>query len=119
MRVVRIHSTRHARTKHTLLTACSKDRAIHSTELDLLLAEHVTVGGMDNTFERYAAALQKREALTAKLHAREQRASVVDQLVTFLSLHIPNPDGNPQVKAIREASSIALLGVAAVVKQES
>ena len=39
----------------------------------------------------------------------------MDQLVTFLSLHIPNPDGNPQIKALREASSVALLGVAAVV----
>ena len=87
------------------------------TELDLLLAQYVTVGGMDNSFEQYAAALQKKEALTAKLHAAEQRATVTDQLVTFLSLHLSNPDGNPQIRILREASSRALLGVAAMVKE--
>lgn len=85
------------------------------TELDLLLAEHTSLGGKENSFGEYVGALKKREQLSLSLSAAEQRVTALDQLVTFLSLHTPNPDQNQQVKALRVTSSKALLGVAAVV----
>lgn len=85
------------------------------TALDLLLAKHTSAGALDNSFAEYVAALTKREELNTKLSAAEGRVTTLDQLVTFFSLHTPNAAHNQQLKALREASSMALLGVAAVV----
>jgi hypothetical protein len=60
-------------------------------------------------------ALRKKEQLPAKLYSAEQRVTDLDQLVTYLSLHLTNAAHNPQLKTLREESSKALLHVAAVV----
>lgn len=85
------------------------------TQLDLLLAENTSVQGGESSFMNYVVALKKREQLNLSLTAAEQRVTVLDQLVTFFSLNLPNPSQNQQLKTIREASSKALLEVAAVV----
>lgn len=88
------------------------------TELDLLLAKHTSAGALDNSFAEYVTALRKREELDKQLSAAEGRVTALDQLVTFFSLHTPNAAHNQQVQLFREASSKALLGVAAVVNNE-
>ena len=75
----------------------------------------MSVGGLGNSFEEYVAALKKREELNASLSAAEQKVTMLDQLVTYLSVHISNPSQNQQLKILREAASKALLGVASVV----
>lgn len=89
------------------------------TGLDLLLAKHVSVGGLGSSYDEYVAALKKREELSVSLTAAEQRVTMLDQLVTYFSLHLPNPSQNQQLKIIREAASKALLGVAAVVNNSA
>lgn len=59
------------------------------------------------------------DELDGALTIAEQRVTVLDQLVTFLSLHIPNPADDQGVKTVREASSKALLEVATVVTRNS
>ena len=88
------------------------------TELDMLLAKHTSTGGaggLGNSFDEYVAALRKREQLNEKITTCQQRASVLDQLVTCLSLHTPNAAQNPHLKVLREAASKAHLEVDAVV----
>lgn len=87
------------------------------TELDLLLAQHVTVGWLGTSFDQYVAALKRREALSVSLTAAEQKVTLFDQLVTYFSLHLPNPSHNQQLRHIREAASKAMLEVADVVRQ--
>lgn len=89
------------------------------TELDMLLAKHMSTsgaGGLGNSFDEYVAALRKREQLSEKIATCQQRASVLDQLVTCLSLHTPKAAQNPHLKVMREAASKAHLEVDAVVK---
>jgi len=85
------------------------------TQLDLLLAEHSSVGGTDNSFQEYVAALKKKEQLEQKLKVAEQRVTAIDQIVTFFSLNSPDPAHNQNLKLLREASSKSLLEVADVV----
>ena len=70
---------------------------------------------MERTFEEYAAALRKRQELKLTLSSAEQQVTLLDQLVTYLSLHLPNATHNPQLHIIREESSKALLRVAKLV----
>lgn len=60
------------------------------TELDLLLAKHTSTGGIGNSFDEYVASLKKREQLQASLHTAEQWVTMLDQLVTYFSLYVPN-----------------------------
>ena len=56
------------------------------TELDLLLAEHTCSGvgtGVGNSYEDYVTALRKRERLKDSLAVEENRATTLEQLVTF------------------------------------
>ena len=82
------------------------------TELDLLLASHISVGGLGNTFDEYVLALRKREKLNDSLTAAEQKVTLLDQLVTYFSLRLPNASQNQQLKHLREAASKDLLEVA-------
>lgn len=51
--------------------------------LDLQLAEHTTPGGMGSTYDQYICALKKRDELKSSLATLEQRALLLEQLVTF------------------------------------
>lgn len=86
------------------------------TVLDLLLAEHTSPGGVGNTtFDQYVAALKKREELASACVMEEQRATLLEQLVTYFSLRIPNAPQSQQLKTLREEASKTRLGVNALV----
>jgi hypothetical protein len=87
------------------------------TKLDLLLAQHTTVGHQGDTYGEYVLALQKREHLRSSLGAVEERITALDQLVTYLSLVTPNASVNGQIKIVRDASSKQLLEIAALVSE--
>ena len=82
------------------------------TELDLLLAQHASVGGLGTSFDEYIVALKRREEQSAALTEAEQRVTALDQLVTFFSLHLHNPAHNQQLRLLRESASKAMLTVA-------
>ena len=85
------------------------------TGLDLLLAEHMQEGGIGNSYDRFVAALRKREQLQSSLATEEQRATTMEQLATFFSLHIPNDAHRQQLALLRQAASQVRLGVCALV----
>lgn len=82
------------------------------TELDLQLAHHSTEeGGDGNTYQQYIAALRKRFS-----HVTEDtRATTLEQLATFFSLHIPNEAHRRQLVILRKEASLAWLRVNALV----
>lgn len=75
------------------------------TRLDLLLAEHTLEGGTGNTYERFVAALRKREKLKSSQQTEEQRATTMEQLATFFSLHIPNEAHRRQLVLLRQEAA--------------
>lgn len=87
------------------------------TELDLLLAEHMSGGGVGvgNTYGDYVIALRKREELKNSLAVEENRATTMEQMVTFFSLTIQTPSGNQQLSTLRQEASKVRLSVNALV----
>ena len=88
------------------------------TELDLLLAEHTSAGlgnGVGNTYEDYVTALRKREGLKDSMAKEENRATTLEQLVTFFSLTLQTPSVNQQISVIRQEASKVRLAVDALV----
>lgn len=83
--------------------------------MDLLLAEHTSVGGDGNTYLRYVEALKRREELKCSLATAEQRATLLEQLVSLFSLHVPNVAHQQQLIILRGEASKARLGVTALV----
>ena len=73
------------------------------TELDLLLAEHISGGGEGDTYQQYAAALRKREQLKFTRASEEQHATMLEQLVTLFS---PDPSQSKSLATIREESGL-------------
>ncbi len=70
---------------------------------------------MGNTFEKFVTALRKRDQLKGSLATEEQRATVMEQLATFFSLHIPNEGHRQQLLILRQEASKVRLGVCALV----
>ena len=85
------------------------------TGLDLLLAEHTLEGGVSNTYEKFVSGLRKRDQLTVSLVTEEQRATTMEQLATFFSLHIPNETHRRQLELLRQEASKVRLGACALV----
>ena len=83
--------------------------------MDLLLAEHTQEGGVGNTYERFVAALRRREQLKSSLPIEEQQATTMEQLATFFSLHIPNEAHRQQLVLLRQEAAKVRLGVCALV----
>lgn len=71
------------------------------TELDLLLAEHESVGCVGNTYSEYVEALKRREQLKASCTIEEQRATMLEQLVTYFSIKLPDPASNQPLCILR------------------
>ena len=92
-----------------------------STKLDLLLAQHTSGGetGTGETYDRYVAALKKREQLSTSLAHEEQRATLLEQLTTYLSINIPNAAHRNQLVILRQEASKARLGVNGLVNHNS
>ena len=77
------------------------------TELDVRMAEenHSEGGVGTNTFVQYSATLQQRSCLKAQLESQLAHVTVLEQLVTYLMLNLPNPESSePLLSARREAS---------------
>ena len=85
------------------------------TELDLLLAQHTAQGGEGNTYEQYVSALRKRDQLKSTVATEEQRATIMEQLITFFSLNIPNEAHRQQLALLRQEASKVRLGICALV----
>jgi hypothetical protein len=87
------------------------------TELDLLLAKHTSGAGIGTgtTYDNYVTALRKREGLKDSLAKEENRATSLEQLVTFFSLTLQAPSSNQQLTIIRQEASKARLAVGALV----
>lgn len=86
------------------------------TGLDLLLAEYIQEeGGAGNTYDRFVAALRKREQLKSSRATEEQRATTMEQLATFFSLHIPNEAHRQQLVLLRQEAAKVRLVVCALV----
>lgn len=88
-------------------------------KLDLLLAEHSSPEGRENSFQDYVIALKKKDQFEQDLAIAEQRVAAIDQLVTFLTLHSTDPAQDQGLNILREASSKSLLGVADVVTKST
>ena len=81
-------------------------------KLDLQLAHHTTEGGKDgNTYQQYIAALKEMEKLKSLHGTEDVRATTLEQLATFFSLHIPNEAHRQQLEILRKEASIARLRV--------
>lgn len=86
------------------------------TKLDLLLAEHTPGGETGTSYDQYVTALRKREQLSASLVTQEQRATLLEQLVTYFSLNLTNAAQNQQLLDLRQEASKARLRVTELVK---
>ena len=80
-----------------------------------MLAKHSSVEGTQDSFQEYEAALKQKQEFDQQLGIAEQRVTALDQLVTFVSLHFPNPSHDQGLKILRDTASFALLKVADVV----
>ena len=75
------------------------------TGLDLLLAEHTQEGGVGSTYSRFVAALRKRDQLKSSRETEEQRATTMEQLAAFFSLHIPTEVHRQQLELLRKEAT--------------
>lgn len=77
--------------------------------LDLQLAE---VGGEGSatggaTFSHYSHLLTQRSQLSTRLGTQLCQATMLEQLATYMSLTLPNPEQSEPLKAMRKEGSIA------------
>lgn len=86
------------------------------TELDLLLAEHAsTEGRTGDSFGTYVDALRKRDELKSSLAMEEQKANLLEQLLTYFSLTLQA--ATPSLRVISEEAKKTRLGITSLVKQ--
>lgn len=88
------------------------------TELDLLLAEHLSGGRTGDSFESYVDALRKRDRLKSSMATEEQKANnTLEQLLTFLSLTLPAT--TPSLLIISEEAKKTRINMTALVNQKN
>jgi hypothetical protein len=75
------------------------------TNLDLHLAEHNSGGTFDNTFSRYITALSEKAHLKEKLKSLTQTITLLDQLITYFSLHLPNPSQCQSLATVQQEAA--------------
>ncbi len=90
-----------------------------ATELDLLLAEHSSVGVGCGTYGEYVTALRRMEALKRSHEEEENHATNLDQLVTLFSLVPQTSSGNQQLTNLRQEASKARLTVDSLVHRHA
>ena len=78
-----------------------------------MLAHHTSEGGGGGqTFTKYVAAIRKRESLKNEVTGAEQRATILEQLATYLALQ---PSGvsqlAPSLSILRQEASKARMNV--------
>lgn len=65
-------------------------------------------GGVGSgTFIQYSLALQQRASLKSQLESQTAHVTVLEQLATFLSLSLPNPESSEPLRAVRSEASVA------------
>ena len=81
------------------------------------MAQHTSVeeGEGDSTYSQYVAALRKKEQLSAAYRTGDQRATLLEQLVSYFSLSIPNVAHQQQLVILKQEASKARLAVTALV----
>jgi predicted alternative tryptophan synthase beta-subunit len=71
----------------------------------------VTLGsgaaGGGSTFQLYSAALQQHSSLKSQLQSQVEQVTVLEQLSTFLTLSLPDPESSELVRAARSEAIIA------------
>lgn len=79
------------------------------TSLDLRLAEanHGLPSSGGSTFNQYSIVLEQRSSLKAQLQSQNSHAEMLQQLSTYLTLSLPNPEQNQPLQAIRKEAAIA------------
>ena len=82
----------------------------------MLLAHHTSEGGAGNTFTEYVAALRKRETLKNDVTGGERKATILEQLATYVALQ---PSGTnqlgPSLSILRQEASKARMNIIALV----
>lgn len=79
------------------------------TSLDLRLAEenHGPSGTGGHTFNEYSIVLEQRSSLKVQLESQVSHAELLEQLATYLSLSVPDPEQSEPLKAVRNEAAIA------------
>ena len=78
-------------------------------ELDLRLAEanHGKGGVGGDTFIQYSVTLQQKASLKSQLDSQKAHANLLEQLATFFSLSLPEPETSEPLRAVRSEAAVA------------
>ena len=72
------------------------------------MAEAIPSGsGGGSTFQQYSAALKQHSSLKSQLESQIAHVTVLEQLNTFLTLTLPNPESSELVRAARSEATTA------------
>ena len=64
-------------------------------------------GGGGSTFQQYSVALQQHSSLKSQLQSQKEQVTVLEQLNTFLTLSLPDPESSELVRAVRSEAITA------------
>ena len=85
--------------------------------LDLAMAAKQSGEGLGGaSFQRHIAALKQLSHLKEQHEVEQQKANLLTQLATYLSLTVPEPQQNLTVQRLRQEASAAQRGLANMVK---
>lgn len=79
------------------------------TELDLRLAteRHGQPGSGGATFNQYSLLLEQLSTLKSQLESQTSHAELLEQLATYMSLNLPDPENSAPLIAIRREAAVA------------
>ena len=63
--------------------------------------------GGGSTFQLYSAAVQQHSSLKSQVASQKEQVAVLEQLSTFLTLNLPDPENNELVRAARSEAITA------------
>ena len=77
-------------------------------QLDIKLAEaNLGSGTGGSTFQQYSTALQQHSSLKSQLQSRKEQVTMLEQLNTFLTLSLPDPESSALVHGVRSEATTA------------
>ena len=78
------------------------------TELDLRLATELRgIPGLSGvTFARYSIPLERLSQLKSRLVSQTCHAELLEQLATYMSLSLPDPENSESIKAVRRGAAV-------------
>lgn len=83
------------------------------SELDLLLAQYSSGSSSGSTFEQYSSALKEEQQLKSALQLEVNKATMLEQLVTYITIHTPS--ASTDMTTLRHEASKARMSVAGMV----